>query len=92
MRKPTRRQHNQEIAAQCDTSNRWVKLPEPHRSLITYAASVMRAKFPEKNEDELRRAEGVLATMVRSRKIVSKREWTLNVPELGLNLKRTEVL
>lgn len=73
-------------------TNRWAKLPEPHQALINYATSVMRAQFPEKSEDELYRAEGVIATMVRSKRRKDKRYWTLNVKELNLQLKRIEVL
>jgi hypothetical protein len=75
-----------------NNTNRWAKLPEPHQALINYAASVMRAKFPEKTEDELYRAEGVIATLVKSRRRKDKRYWTLNVKELELQLKRVEVL
>lgn len=74
------------------TTNRWAKLREPHRALVNYAAGVMRAQFPEKSEEELYRAEGRLATMVRSRKRGNRRIWTLNVSELNLKLERVEVL
>jgi hypothetical protein len=74
------------------TINRWVKLPEQHQALIQYAASVMRSKFSDKTEEELHRAEGQLALMVKSRRRGTKRYWTLNVPELDLQLKRVEVL
>lgn len=84
--------YNQEVAARCDTSNRWAKLPEPHRALIVYAAAIMRAQFPDKTEEDYYRAESVLATSVRSRRRGSKRTWTLNVPDLGLELERVEVL
>jgi hypothetical protein len=89
---PCRTCHNQEIAAKCDTANRWAKLPEPHRALINYAASVMREKFPTKTEDEYHRAESRLATSVRSKRRGSKRTWILVVPELGLNLERVETV
>jgi hypothetical protein len=82
--------HNLEVRRKCDTSNRWAKLPEPHRALVCYAASVMRTKFPEKTENELYRAESVLATSVKSRRRGTTRIWTLNVPELGLTLERSQ--
>ena len=71
-----------------DSTERWAKLPEPHRALIHYAAAVMRDKFPWRTEEEYYRAESVLATSVRSRKRGNKRIWTLNVPELDLKLER----
>ena len=73
-------------------STRWAKLPEPHQALIHYAASVMRQTYTDKTEEELYRAESVLATSVRSRRRGAKRIWTLDVPELNLKLKRVEVL
>jgi hypothetical protein len=73
-------------------TNRWAKLPEPHRALINYAASVMRDKFPTKTEDEYYRAESQLATSIHSKRRGSKRTWTLNVPELDLKLERVETV
>ena len=75
-----------------NNTKRWAKLPEPHQALINYAASVMRAKFPEKTEEELHRAEGQLAIMVKSRRRKDKRYWTLSVKELELQLERVEAL
>ena len=71
-------------------TNRWAKLPEPHQALISYDASVMRAKFPEESEDELYRAEGVIAMLVKSRRRANKRIWTLDVTELDLHLERVQ--
>jgi hypothetical protein len=74
------------------TTKRWAKLPQHHQALIHYAASVMRDKFAAIPEEELHRAEGNLAMMVKSRRRGFIRTWTLVVPELGLNLKRVETL
>ena len=92
MNKPTAEVYNKAVSAACDASNRFVKLPEAHRSLISDAVLAMHIKFPDKTEEEYRRATSTIATSVRSRKEGNKRLWTLRVPELEQRFVRVEEL
>jgi hypothetical protein len=71
-------------------NTRWAKLPEPHRSLIADGIGIVRIMHPNKTEEEYHRAEGKLATWVKSSKRGDKRIWTLTIGQV--KLQRTEVL
>jgi hypothetical protein len=71
-------------------SNRWAKLPEMHQSLIEEGMHVVRVMYPNKTEDEYRRAEGKLATWVTNKKRGDKRIWTLKIAQA--RMKRVEAL
>ena len=67
-------------------------LTEQHRALVAYAMSVVRDKFPDKTEDEYRRAESTLKTSVKRMRRGNKIHYTLSIPELNLMLARTETV
>jgi hypothetical protein len=80
--------YNRAVSAACDASNRFVKLPDAHRELISDATLAMYLKFPDKTEEEYHLAVSRLATAVRSHKEGNQRIWTLKVPELGQRFVR----
>ena len=52
----------------------------------------VRARFPEKSEDDYRRAESTLKTSVKRIRRGTKITWSLSIPELNLMLTRVETL
>lgn len=62
------------------------------KDLVSYAMSIVRAKFPNKPEEDYRLAESRLKTSIKRMRGGSKIHYTLSVPELNLMLARIEVL
>ena len=63
-----------------------------HIALVDAAMTEVRARFPEKSEDDYRRAESTLKTSVKRIRRGTKITWSLSIPELNLMLTRVETL